>query len=54
MFPPVFTLRFTELDVGGITQGVVSTIESNKVALEEDISINEEVGRGGLNTTKAV
>jgi hypothetical protein len=40
--------------VGRETQRVVATVEGNEVALEEDVSIDEEVGGGCLNATEAV
>lgn len=40
--------------MSGVAQRVVAAVESDKIALEEDVSINEEIGRGGLDTTETV
>lgn len=44
----------SHLSVGGKAQGVVAAVEGDEVALEEDISVDEEVGRRSLDTTEAV
>lgn len=43
------------LDVLGKAEGVVATVEGNKLTLEEDITVDLETTCGtGLDTTEAV